>query len=86
MPPKSPINVYSLTTKKVRVEGAGAFPTPTADWAVKMSDLHVISTGEKAVKVELAAPVNLRVVNQALRGRREIGASRTSPTENLESA
>jgi hypothetical protein len=86
MSTKPHINVCSFRTKTIRVRAAGSAPVDTADWVVKVSDLHVISAGEKAVKFKLFSPVNLRTANRALRGKRDGASVSTSVPEQLESA
>lgn len=86
MSSKPQINVCSLAAKTFKVGVGHTGVVVTAEWAVKKPDLHVISAGRKAVRVVSADPVDLRDVNRALRGKRDISHPLTDAATKLESA
>jgi hypothetical protein len=86
MPPKSQISVRSVRPATIKVELLRDPRVTTAKWVNAASVVHVISAGEKVIKIQPGGLVDLRSINKALRGKRDVPAVMTAGSGALESA
>jgi len=86
MQPKTQINVRSFSKVVLTVGCDSGGPVETANWTVRSMEPRVIKSGSRAIKVEDGMRVSLNRANKLLRGRTELSAVTTRPSEELETA
>ena len=86
MQPKPQINVRSFSKVIMTVGADAGAPAETANWTVRPTETRVIKSGSRAIKIDDGPRVNLSRVNRLLRGKAEVSAVNTRPSEELETA